>query len=195
VPLLGTASPRGFTGASRSQICVALYWSKESEVPLRVVFLLLLVAPNFLGCDHNTTPTTPTPGPSAPLPFVRVSGRVTDYTTNVPAPGFRLEWRTVTNSLSTPSELRTVVTDTSGDYTLELPPADRYLVSFPVGTQSSATVIVPTKSYRTDFSSIRVTACSRMASSSTRLQRCRYQERELRRPGSKRSARLTAAIA
>ena len=120
-------------------------------MPLRFVSVLAF-AVTSIACGHNASPIAPTPPPSGSVSpaFVTVSGRVIDYTTNVAASGLRLDWVAVKADFT--SERRTVVTDSAGNYVVELPPADRnYQLSFPTGTNSSAAVIVPAKTYRTDF--------------------------------------------
>jgi hypothetical protein len=114
---------------------------------------VLFLALTCVACNGDAAPTTPTSPPTGPLPppFVRVSGRVIDYRTNATLPGVSLDWRTVSASSPAPGETRSVVADAAGNYALELPPAVTYAVSVLGGVQGGGMVIVPTKTYRTDF--------------------------------------------
>ncbi len=121
----------------------------------RSLAVLFLVFFSWVACDRRSAPTAPTLSPPEPVaaPFVRVSGRVLDYARRVPVGNLQLEWRSVGGlAPGEPDGLRTAVTDDAGSYALSLPAADHYQVSVPPGSGSiGGTVIVPTKSYQTDF--------------------------------------------
>ena len=85
--------------------------------------MALVAAVMLAACDGRKNPVSPTP-PSTPVLRI-VVGRVLDVQANRGIPGTSLVWDVLEGSRSTTR----VVTDDAGIYVVQVPPADRYVVS------------------------------------------------------------------